>query len=125
MNGLAQAVALISAVVYIAAAPLELFFFGNPRVRAFLHVEADNVADVRCGHSASASATCSPASARSSDWSSCGPAMSQCEGRLWLVDPECPWWAKLRRAESLIDEVRLASRRSTEQGVAGRLFGRR
>jgi putative membrane protein len=47
MNGLAQAVALISAVVYIAAAPLELSFFGNPRVRAFLHVEADNVADVR------------------------------------------------------------------------------
>ena len=45
MNGLAQAVALISAVVYIAAAPQ--FFFGNPRVRAFLHVEADNVADVR------------------------------------------------------------------------------
>ena len=47
MNGLAQAVALISALVYIAAAPLELFFFGSPRVRALLHVEADNVADVR------------------------------------------------------------------------------
>ncbi len=39
--------------------------------------------------------------------------------------PECPWWAKLRRAESLIDVIRHASRRSTEQGVAGRLFGRR
>ena len=47
MNGLAQAAALISAVVYIAAAPLELFFFSSPRVRALLHVEADNVADVR------------------------------------------------------------------------------
>ena len=47
MNGLAQAAALISAVVCIAAAPLELFFFNSPRVRAFLHVEADNVADVR------------------------------------------------------------------------------
>jgi putative membrane protein len=47
MNGLAQAVALISALVYIAAAPLELFFFSSPRVRALLHVEADNVADVR------------------------------------------------------------------------------
>jgi hypothetical protein len=23
-----------------------------------------------------------------------------------MVDPECPWWAKLRRAESLIDEIR-------------------
>jgi putative membrane protein len=34
-------------VVYIAAAPLELFFFNSPRVRALLHVEADNVADVR------------------------------------------------------------------------------
>jgi hypothetical protein len=32
--------------------------------------------------------------------------MSQCEGRQWMVDPECPWWAKLRRAESLIDEIR-------------------
>ena len=31
--------------------------------------------------------------------------MSQYEGRLWMVDPECPWWAKLRRAESLIDET--------------------
>ena len=47
MNGLAQAVALISALTYIAAAPLELFFFSSPRVRALLHVEADNVADVR------------------------------------------------------------------------------
>jgi uncharacterized membrane protein len=47
MNGLAQAAALISAVIYIAAAPLELFFFSSPRVRALLHVEADNVADVR------------------------------------------------------------------------------
>jgi putative membrane protein len=34
-------------VAYIAGAPLELFSFSNPRVRAFLHVEADNVADVR------------------------------------------------------------------------------
>lgn len=47
MNGLAQADALINAGVYIAAAPRELFFFSSPRVRALLHVEADNVADVR------------------------------------------------------------------------------
>ena len=47
MNGLAQAVALLSALTYIAAAPLELFFFSSPRVRALLHVQADNVADVR------------------------------------------------------------------------------
>jgi hypothetical protein len=54
-----------------------------------------------------------------------GASMSQYEGRQWMVDPECPWWVQLRRAESLIDEIRHASRRSTEQGVAGRLFGRR
>ena len=47
MNGLAQAVSLISALTYIAAAPLELFFFSSPRVRALLHVDADNVTDVR------------------------------------------------------------------------------
>ena len=47
MNGLAQALAHISALVYIAAATLELFFFSSPRVRALLHVQADNVADVR------------------------------------------------------------------------------
>jgi len=47
MNGLAQAAALISAVVYIAAAPLEMFFFGRPRVRALFRAEAHNVADVR------------------------------------------------------------------------------
>ena len=45
--------------------------------------------------------------------------MSQCEGRQWMVDPECPWWAKLRRAKSLIDEIRHALRRSTEQGWLG------
>jgi hypothetical protein len=44
-------------------------------------------------------------------------------GSGWSI-PKCPWWAKLRRAESLIDEIRHASRRSTEQRVAGRLFGR-
>lgn len=47
MNGLAQAVAIISALGCITAASLELFFFNSPRVRAFLQVEADNVADVR------------------------------------------------------------------------------
>jgi putative membrane protein len=47
MNGLAQAAALVSAVVYIAAAPLEMFFFGRPRVRVLFRVEAHTVADVR------------------------------------------------------------------------------
>jgi len=40
MRGLAQAVAIISALIYIAAAPLELFFFSSPRVRTFIQVEA-------------------------------------------------------------------------------------
>jgi putative membrane protein len=47
MNGLAQVAALICAVGLIAVAPFEMFFFGKKSVRAFLHVEADNVADVR------------------------------------------------------------------------------
>jgi len=47
VNGVAQIAALIGAVTYIAAAPMELFFFARPAVRAFLHVEADNIADVR------------------------------------------------------------------------------
>ena len=49
--------------------------------------------------------------------------MSQCEGRQRMVDPEWPWWAKLRRAESLIEGIRHASRRSTEQGVLGDCSG--
>ena len=40
-----------------------------------------------------------------------------------MVDPECPWWAKFRRAESLIDVIRHASWCSTEQGVAGDCSG--
>lgn len=47
MNSVAQAAALISAVVYIAAAPFKLFFFNRPRVRALFRVEAHNLADVR------------------------------------------------------------------------------
>ena len=47
MNDLAQSAALVSAVTYLAASPLELFFFTKPWARSFLHVEAANVADVR------------------------------------------------------------------------------
>jgi putative membrane protein len=39
--------ALIGAATYIAAAPMELFSFNRPAARAFLHVEADNITDVR------------------------------------------------------------------------------
>lgn len=47
MNALAQIAALLGALAYLGAAPLELFWFKRPAVRRFLHVEADNVADVR------------------------------------------------------------------------------
>jgi len=47
VNGAAQIAALVGALAYIGAAPLEMFFFNRPAARTFLHVEADNVADVR------------------------------------------------------------------------------
>ena len=47
MNGFAQVAALVSALIYITAAPLELIFFDRPRVRALLRVQMDSVADVR------------------------------------------------------------------------------
>ena len=47
MNGVAQIAALVGALAYIGAAPLEMFFFERPFARKFLHVEADNLADVQ------------------------------------------------------------------------------
>jgi putative membrane protein len=47
MNGVAQIAALIGALAYLGAAPVEMFFFNRPAARKFLHVEADNLADVR------------------------------------------------------------------------------
>ncbi|MEV6277865.1 DUF1304 family protein [Nocardia sp. NPDC051832] len=47
MNGFAQAAALIGAIAYVGAAPLEMFFYDRPVVRRFLHVATENVADVR------------------------------------------------------------------------------
>ena len=47
MNDVAQIAALVAAVTYIGAAPMELFFFNKPWAQSFLHVEADNIADVR------------------------------------------------------------------------------
>jgi hypothetical protein len=49
MIGLAQA-ALISAVVYIAAALLELFFFSSPRVRVLSMSGRVRPADGRAPH---------------------------------------------------------------------------
>jgi putative membrane protein len=47
VNGVAQIAALIGALAYIGAAPAEMFFFHKPAARRFLHVEADNIADVQ------------------------------------------------------------------------------
>ncbi|ACQ79899.1 conserved hypothetical protein [Beutenbergia cavernae DSM 12333] len=47
MNGVAQVAALVAAVAYLGAAPLEMFLVASERARRFLHVEADNVDDIR------------------------------------------------------------------------------
>ncbi len=47
MSTSAQVLALVSALAYLGAAPFELFWFERPFARRFLHVEADNLADVR------------------------------------------------------------------------------
>jgi putative membrane protein len=47
MNAVAQVAALVGALAYLGAAPLELFFFDRAAARRFLHVEAQNVDDVR------------------------------------------------------------------------------
>jgi len=51
MNAVAQVAALVGALAYLGAAPLELFFFDRPAARRFLHVqlgnEEGNVDDVR------------------------------------------------------------------------------
>lgn len=47
MNAMAQVAALVGAVAYLGAAPLELFFIDRPWARRFLHVEASNIDDIR------------------------------------------------------------------------------
>ena len=50
LNTVAQVAALVGALAYLGAAPLELFFFDRPWARKFLHVEvgnAGNLDDVR------------------------------------------------------------------------------
>lgn len=47
MNDLAQIAALVGAVAYLSAAPVEMFFLERPWARRFLHVEHADVADVR------------------------------------------------------------------------------
>jgi putative membrane protein len=47
MDAVAQVAALVGALAYLGAAPLEMFFVDRPRAQAFLHVEAHDVSDVR------------------------------------------------------------------------------
>lgn len=47
MSGLAELAAFVGAVAYLASAPLEMFFYGRPGVRRFLHVRTSSVDDVR------------------------------------------------------------------------------
>lgn len=47
MNTITQLAALIGALAYLGAAPLEMGLFDRPAARRFLHVEADNLDDVR------------------------------------------------------------------------------
>jgi putative membrane protein len=47
MNTTTQLAALIGALAYLGAAPLEMFLFDRPAARRFLHVETDNPEDVR------------------------------------------------------------------------------
>ena len=47
MNTVSQLAALIGALAYLGAAPLEMFLFDRPAARRFLHVETDNPEDVR------------------------------------------------------------------------------
>ena len=44
--------------------------------------------------------------------------MTHNEKRPWMVDPECPWWAKLRRAEHLIDKIETRYQALNRPGVA-------
>jgi putative membrane protein len=47
MNTVTQVAALVGALAYLGAAPVEMFFFGRPGAMKFLHVEAENPEDVR------------------------------------------------------------------------------
>src|SRR4051794_11673241 len=47
--------------------------------------------------------------------------MTQNDLPAWATDPECPWWAKLRRAEYLIDEIDEQYRALKTPGVGWRV----
>lgn len=47
MNAVAQVAAIIAALTYIVASPMEMFFYEKTWARKFLHVETHNLEDVR------------------------------------------------------------------------------
>lgn len=47
MSAVAQLAALLAAVAYLSAAPVEMFYFERPAARRFLHVQVDNFDGVR------------------------------------------------------------------------------
>jgi putative membrane protein len=47
VNGAAQVAVLVGALAYLAAAPVEMFFFNRPAAQTFPHVKVDIFADVR------------------------------------------------------------------------------
>ncbi|HET7735307.1 MAG TPA: DUF1304 family protein [Nocardioidaceae bacterium] len=47
MNDLAQIAALVGAVAYLGASPVEMFLIDRPWARRFLHVEYESLTDVR------------------------------------------------------------------------------
>lgn len=47
MNAVAQIAALVGALAYLAAAPVEMFFVERPAAQRFLHVQHDHLEDVR------------------------------------------------------------------------------
>lgn len=47
MNAVAQIAVLVNALILIGVAPLEMFFYGRPATRRFLHVDTKNIEDVR------------------------------------------------------------------------------
>lgn len=47
MNAVAQVAALLAALMYLGAAPVEMYYFDRPAARRFLHVQVDSLEDVR------------------------------------------------------------------------------
>jgi putative membrane protein len=47
LNAVAQAAALLAALIHIAVSPLECFLIDRPAVQRFLRIQAKNISDIR------------------------------------------------------------------------------